>query len=154
MNIHWLMLKLKLQYFGHLMWRVHSLEKTLFLGNIKDKRRRGQQKMRWLDGIINSMEMSVRKLRESERQREAWWAQVHGVAKNQTQLCDWTTTYPHLERREKALVVVLDSLTAGRLHLLVWDLSSKVDFGEFICVFRKNEIMFSLDKCMLEHLEN
>ena len=110
-SLEGLMLKLKLQYFGHLLWRTDSLEKTLMLGKIKYRRRREQQRMRWLDGISNSKDMSLSKLQELVMDREAWCAAVHGVTKSWTQLSNWTKLSPEEEVYSGVLVIRWVSLT-------------------------------------------
>ena len=89
-SLEGMMLKLKLQYFGHLMWRVDSLEKTLVLGGIGGRRRRGQQRMRWLDGNTDAVDMNLSELRELVMNRETWHAAIHGATKSRTRLSDWT----------------------------------------------------------------
>ena len=111
------MLRLELQHFGHLMQRTVSLENTLMLGKIEGRRRRGRQRMRWLDGITNSRHMRLSKLRELVKDREAWHAAVHGVAKSWTWLSNWTDrleeTSEELRRRRCALFLIRDSLSKG-----------------------------------------
>ena len=115
-SLEGVMLKLKLQYFGHLMWRVDSLEKTLMLGGIGRRRRRGWQSMKWLDGLTDSMDVSLSELRELVMDREAWRAAVHGVVKSWTQLRDWT----ELLRVEQFWIVrlVFSLQKRGFLHTL------------------------------------
>ena len=116
--IQGVMLKLKLQNFGHVMQRAVSLENTLILGKIEDKRRRGWQRMRWLNSIISSMDMNLSKCREMVEVREAWHAAVHGVAKSQIGLSDWTTTtniWNLIGKQCKC--ILLSVLTEGNIYL-------------------------------------
>ena len=115
-SLEGMMLKLKLQYFGHLMWRIDSLEKTLMLGGIGGRRRRGLQRMRWLDGITDLMDGSLGELQELVVDREAWRAAIHGVAKSLTRLSDWTELNPNMRASLVALVVKNPPANAGDIR--------------------------------------
>ena len=141
------MLKLKLKYFGHLMGRANSLEKNLMLRKIEGRRRRVQQRMGWLNGITDSINMSLSKPREIVKHREAWRAAVHGVTKNWTQLSEWTATWEHRMEWSRAGGVALPSSSCGFQNC-----SSHCHFSDSGAGERKfGEALFSLEKTTQSH---
>ena len=136
-SLEGLMLKLKLQYFGHLMQRANSLEKTLMLGKIEGSRRRGWQRTRWLDGITNSVDMSLGKLQEVVKDGEAWSAAVHGITKSQTQLSNWTTIIREtriIRRNKHAILFCLSHNNGHIIPILIRTLTWIIkEFSQIIC---------------------
>ena len=134
-SLEGLMLKLKLQYFGQLMWRTDSLEKTLMLGKIEGRRKRGWQRIRWLDGITDLMNMSLSRLWKLVMDREAWHVEVHGVTKNQRWLSDWTGT-------ELKVIDLVASISILSFTLLMFWVYSRRQYKNAIIIFIMSQLTF------------
>ena len=149
-SLEGLMLKLKLQYFGHLMWRVDSLEKTLMLGRTGGRRRRGQRRMKWLDGTTDLMNMGLGRLQELVMDREAWCAAIHGVTKSQTELCDWS----ELIYITRSIMTMLEwGMFCKEIIILIFVLSWLMRL--LLSSFHKEKLRFVetlATKCLIPHM--